>query len=87
MSKTNGKQPSAATTSTHPDGAQTSTAAAAPADNAGTVVQSAPAGQASQAKALDQHHGRGGAYTRVNGKRVPVIEEAPTTTEGDTSNA
>lgn len=83
MSKTNGKQTSAATT-TNPDGAQTSTAAAAPADNAGSVVQSTPAGQA---KAPDQHHGRGGAYTRVNGVRVPVIEDAAPTNEGENSNA
>lgn len=82
MSKTNGKQTPAATNSTHPDGAQTSTAAAAPADSAGTVVQSAPA---SQAKAPDQHHGRGGAYTRVNGVRVPVTD-AGTTTEGESTN-
>lgn len=84
MSKTNGKQTSAATNSTHPDGAQTSTAAAAPADNAGAVVQSTPPGQASQAKAPDVHHGRGGAYTRVNGVRVPVTDT--TTTEGENSN-
>ncbi|MDZ7862455.1 hypothetical protein [Acidovorax sp.] len=83
MSKTNGKQTSAATT-TNPDGAQTSTAAAAPADSAGAVVQPTPASQAT--KAPDQHHGRGGAYTRVNGVRVPVTD-AGTTTEGETSNA
>ena len=84
MSKTNGKPSTAATNSTNPDGAQTSTAAAAPADQAGSVVQPAPAGQA---KAPDKHHGRGGAYTRVNGVRVPVTEDAPTTSEGENSNA
>jgi hypothetical protein len=85
--KSNGKQASAAQTSQdNAQASQTSTAAAAPAGDTGAVVQPAPAVQASQAIPPDEHHGRGGAYTRVDGKRVRVTEAAPTTTEGENSN-